>query len=306
MKIIFFGTPKEVIPVLENLTKYGNVTAVVTAPDQKSGRKQLLTPPPVKIFAEKHNMQIFQPENKQSLKSLLLHLTSDLFIVAAYGKIIPPEALSIPTYGAINIHPSLLPQYRGATPIQTALLNGDEKSGVTFIKMDEQMDHGPIIHQIPFTLEKTDTCNWLMQTMFAQAAILLPSLIENYVAGKLTPQPQDENKATYTKIITRQDGYIDLSVLEKLAPLEIRNWKSEIDRKIRAYYPWPTVWTKVKIKNQEIRIKLLPSSVIADKTKQSQTTPFFLQVEGKKPMNFKDFLNGYPALKEKIKELYTE
>jgi methionyl-tRNA formyltransferase len=283
MNIIFFGTPQEVVPVLENLFKHFDVIAVITTPDQKAGRKQLLTPTPVKIFAQTHNITVLQPENNNSLHSLISNLKSDLLIVAAYGKLIPNDVLKLPTHGAINIHPSLLPKYRGPTPIQTALLNGDNTSGITFIKMDEQMDHGPILHQIPFTLEETDTFGWLMQSKFAQAAQILPHVIENYISGKLKPILQDDSQATYTKIITKQDGYIDLS-----NPPD----PEQLDNMIRAYYPWPTVWTKIRIKNQELRIKFLP--------KQQ------LQLEGKNPVALKDFLNGYPEIKEKIEKLFDE
>jgi len=290
MKVIFFGTPKEVVPVLENISKQYDVIAVVTAPDQKAGRKQLLTAPPVKTAAQKLGIPVIQPENNNSLKSSLFNLTSDLYVVAAYGAIISDSILHLPKYGAINIHPSLLPKYRGPTPIQTTLLNGDQTSGVTFIKMDKQMDHGPILHQIPFTLEKTDTFDWLMQSMFAQAAVILPNVIHDFVSGKITPQQQDETKATYTKIITKQDGYIDLSDLETLKPVEIENWKLKNERKIRAYYPWPTVCTKAKINDRETRINFLPQKK--------------LQVEGKNPISLKDFLNGYPYMEKSVGKLY--
>jgi len=280
MKVVFFGTPKEVVPVLENLTKHFDVIAVVTAPDQKSGRKQLLTLSPIKTFAQQHNISILQPENLLNINSQLTTRNPQLFIVAAYGKLIPNEILQIPQYGAINIHPSLLPKYRGSTPIQTALLNGDETSGVTIMKMDEQMDHGPILHQIPFTLEKTDTFEWLMRSTFEQAAQILPLVIENYVAEKIKPQPQEDGKATYTKMITKQDGYIDLSKQETLNSVEI-------DRKIRAYYPWPTVWTKWEMPNGQWKIiKFLPGNK--------------LQVEGKNPVSIEDFFNGYPQMREKF------
>src|SRR5579862_4960577 len=185
MKIVFFGTPQEVVPVLKNLTENFEVSAVVTAPDQKSGRKQLLTPSPIKEFAQKHKLHVLtiQQWNNEAMKQLE-SFKPDLFVVAAYGKIVPNNILKLPKYSAINIHPSLLPKYRGPTPIQTTLLNGDKQSGITFIKMDEQMDHGPILHQIPFTLEETDTFGWLMKNTFAQAAQILPYVIEEYIAGK--------------------------------------------------------------------------------------------------------------------------
>jgi methionyl-tRNA formyltransferase len=296
MNIIFFGTPKEVVPILESLTKHFDVVTVVTAPDQKSGRKQLLSESPVKTFAQTQNIPVITPQqwNNETIEQVQIY-NPDLLVVAAYGKLIPDEVLEIPKFGAINIHPSLLPKYRGSTPIQTTLLNGDQISGITFMKMDKQMDHGSILHQIPFTLESTDTFAWLMQSKFAQAGQVLPHIIEEYVAGKIKPQPQDESKATYTKIITKQDGFIDLEHPPK---------PDQLDRMIRAYYPWPSVWTTIRIKNKEVRIKFLPSSVIASEALQSHTTLYAIQIEGKNPMNINDFLNGYPEMKEKIEKLY--
>lgn len=290
MKIVFFGTPQEVVPILENAIKNFEVVAVVSTPDQKSGRKQLLVSSPVKIFAQTQNIPILTPSQfDNKIIEQLQSYKPDLFIVAAYGRILPKEVLALPQYGAINIHPSLLPKYRGPTPIQTALLNGDETSGVTFIKMDEHLDHGPILHQIPFTLETTDTFGWLLKSMFTQSAYILPYIIEEYTSGKLKAYSQDESKATYTKRITKEDGYIDLAILEKLKPSENKNWKMKIARKIRAYYPWPTIWTKTTVNNREMRIKFLPNQM--------------LQVEGKNPIHVKDFLNGYPTLKGVITKL---
>ncbi len=291
MRIIFFGTPQDVVPVVENLKKNFAVVAIVTTPDQKAGRKQLLTPSPVKQFAEKNQIAVLTPQKFNiETQEQLQHLKPDLFVVAAYGKIIPNNILTIPKHSSINIHPSLLPKYRGPTPIQTTLLHGDKQSGITFMLMDDKMDHGPILHQIPFTLESTDTFGWLMQSKFAQAGQILPHVIEEYLAGNLKPTPQDESQATYTKIITKQDGFIDIPDLENLTSYEIEKGKLEIDRKIRAFYPWPGVWTKVTIKNQEVRIKLLPKQQV--------------QIEGKNPMNVKDFVNGYPEMKEKMQKIF--
>jgi methionyl-tRNA formyltransferase len=282
MKIVFFGTPKEVIPVLENVIKNFTVAAVVTTPDQKSGRKQLLTPSPIKAFAQKQNLPVITPHHfTDEIIQQLQNVKPDLFIVAAYGKIIPEAIIKLPKHGSINIHPSLLPKYRGPTPLQTALLNGESETGITFIKMDAKMDHGAILHHIPFRIEPTDTFDWLMQSTFAQAGTILPHVIERYISGELQPEPQDDSSATYTKIITKEDGYIDFDNPPS---------KEKLDRMIRAYYPWPTTWTKITIKNQEVRIKFLPKEK--------------LQVEGKNPMSIKDFSNGYPEFKDKITKLF--
>jgi methionyl-tRNA formyltransferase len=283
LKVVFFGTPKEIVPVLENLVKHFDVVAVVTAPDKPVGRKQIMTPPPPKVFAGDQNIPVYQPTSLKDATGELKNVDADLYVVAAYGKIIPDQILQIPQYGAINIHPSLLPKYRGPTPIQTTLLDGITDSGITIIKMDEEMDHGPILHQIPFTLSKTDTFDWLMQAMFKQAAILLPQIIQTYVQGTLKPEPQDDTQASYTKILTKEDGKIDL---------ENPPSTEKLDNMIRAFYPWPNVWTITNVHGKETRVKFLPKKHI--------------QMEGKQPVHIKDFINGYPELGHKISKMLPQ
>jgi methionyl-tRNA formyltransferase len=280
MQIVFFGTPDFVIPVLEMLLKKFEVVGVVTAPDAIIGRKKLLTPSPVKTFASEHDIktihipQVLNTDFEKQLQSK----QADLYVVAAYGKIIPKHILEIPRYGAINIHPSLLPKYRGPSPIQSAILNGDKSTGVTIIKMDEKMDHGPILAQKEMSLGETDTFDLLLLRMFIEAAKLLPDTIERYISGSLKSSEQNEDEATYCSILTKEDGFIDME-----NPPDYKT----LDRMIRAYYPWPTVWTRVRIRNQEARImKFLPEGKV--------------QIEGGKPMSIKEFLNGYPELKETL------
>ena len=281
MKIIFFGTPQFVIPILESLMEKHEIVAIVTTPDQKVGRKQTMTPPPVKVFATKHNIPVIQPEKLSESITQLSSLNSQLFIVAAYGKIIPKDILDLPKYGAINIHPSLLPEYRGPTPIQTALKDGKTETGISIMKMDEKMDHGPLLATIPYPITSSDTSATLLETMFAKSAEALPQVIEDYVSGKIQPKKQNDEKATYTNILTKDDGYFDLE-----NPPEA----SVFDCMVRAYYPWPNVWTKVKVKDHDIRVKFLPGKII--------------QMEGKQPVSLRDFINGYPELKESIGKLF--
>ena len=285
MKIIFFGTPSFVVPILENLTKHFDVIAVVTAPDRKSGRKQLLTPSPVKVFAEQHNIQVLQPENNEEMISQLSSLNAQLNVVAAYGKIMPDTVVSAPEYGSINIHPSLLPKYRGASPIQTTILNGDTQSGITYIKMDDKMDHGPILQTIPYEITPTDTTDFLLQAMFKQSAIILPSIIERYVSGEIKPEAQDDAQASYCKQFSKQDGYIDL-----LNPPDAKT----CERMIRAFYPWPTAWTTVRIPGKDQAtskiLKFLPERKV--------------QIEGKQPVTLDEFKRGYPTIAEHIATLF--
>lgn len=283
MKIVFFGTPDFVIPVLTTLIGHYDVVGVVTAPDTMQGRKKVLTPSPVKQYAVDNDIAaIFTLQQFNGAMEQLQALNPDLFVVAAYGKIIPGEILAIPRFGALNIHPSLLPKYRGPSPIQSVLLQGEKETGVSLIKMDEKMDHGPLLVQETVPLSPDDTFATLHVSLFQKATEMLIPTIEGYVNGTIVPEPQNDEDATYCKRITKEDGYF---AIENPPAPEI------LDRMIRAYYPWPTAWTRVRIKNQEVRImKLLPGD--------------FVQLEGKKPVKVKELLNGYPEMKETLDKLF--
>lgn len=284
MKIVFFGTPQFVTPVLEVLLKDFTVIAVVTAPDKKAGRKQLLTSSPIKSFAtgDKLHLPVLTPVtfDKKAVQELKA-TQPDLFVVAAYGYILPPEVLAIPPFGSINIHPSLLPKFRGPTPVPSALLSGDTTTGVTIIKMDDKMDHGPILAMQTYKVHETDTTETLLKHLFKLSAEMLPDVIKQYTSGKSTTQIQDDENATYTKLISKNDGEITVD-----NPPD----KQFLDRMIRAYYPWPTVWSKVTIKGNETRMKLLPGGKV--------------QMEGKNPIAIKDFINGYPEMKDLLNKLF--
>jgi len=278
MKIIFFGTPDFVIPVAESLKDNFNLVAVVTTPDQPVGRKQAITPPQIKNWAQQYNVPVLQPQqfNNETIQQLNT-LLPDLFVVAAYGKIIPQQILDIPKLGAINIHPSKLPQFRGSSPIQATILSGIKNSAITIIKMDEQMDHGPVIKTIPFEINENETFQSLAEKTFRLAAQILPSTIQS----QFNLIDQDHAKATYTKIITKQDGFIDLD--NPPTP-------EQFDRMVRAYYPWPGVWAKLKTENLKLKtIKFLPNNKV--------------QLEGKNPVDMETFFRGYPELKEKFSYL---
>lgn len=280
MRIIFFGTPPFVIPVLEVLRKKFSVIAVVTGPDKKAGRKQLVTPSSIKKYSsdDKVNIPVLTPTKfDEEAITQLKALQPDLFVVAAYGYILPKEVLTIPPFGAINVHPSLLPKFRGPTPVPSALLSGDVVTGVTIIKMDEEMDHGPILSMQSYQIHETDTTETLLTHLFNLSAEMLPDVITNYTNGKIQPETQDESKATYTKLISKADGMIDVA-----NPPD----KKTLDTMIRAYYPWPAVWTTVRSKKQEARIRFLPGGRV--------------QMEGRSPVSIKDFLNGYPEMKTLI------
>ncbi len=203
---------------------------------------------------------------------------ADLAVVAAYGKILTKQELETPKFGCINIHPSLLPIYRGPSPIQQIILNNDKISGFTIIKMDEEIDHGPIIYQDTLELSDSDNFDTLSKKLFLAAAKVLPKIIEDFSAGKITPSTQDHSKATFTKLFTREDGYFDITT-----PPD----SEKLDRMIRAFYPWPGVWTRW---NGKI-VKFLPNPRHSERSEESN---YLLQMEGKKILSRSDFLNGYP------------
>ncbi len=309
MKIVFFGTPDFVVPVLDTLTKNFDVVGVVTAPDSRSGRKHVLTPTPVKKYAEEHDIPVFTELKISNFK--LKIPPSDFFVVAAYGKIIPQAILNIPKYGAVNIHPSLLPKYRGPSPIQAAILGGDGKTGVTIIRMDAEVDHGPIYDREEVVMSGNETFESLAKELFKKAAGRLITLLPAIEDNRVEPQEQDHANATFTNHITKKDGYIDP---ENPPPFE------EIERLIRAYYPWPGAWIRLQMANSEWRIvKLLPalfchserSEESISKTRNggdSSAKPqndkrICLQMEGKNPVSKKDFLNSYPELRDVIERL---
>lgn len=281
LRIVFFGTPAFVLPVLETLDKNFIVVGVVTTHDQKVGRKQILTPTPVKQWAIKNNKSVLIEEELSSLNP-------DLFIVAAFGKIIGKTMLEIPKYGAINIHPSLLPKYRGASPIQSAIFQGDKETGISIIKMDEEMDHGQLLYVKKIFLSNNDNFASLSIKMFQAAADVLPQVIDDFVREKIHPVPQNDAEATFCDHITKHHGYFDID-----PPAGGLLFQEKIDRMIRAYYPWPGVWTKIQMENGEKKIiKFLPEKRI--------------QMEGKNPMSYKEFLNGYPQLKSKIEKIMRQ
>ncbi len=219
-------------------------------------------------------------------------LKPDLVIVASYGKIIPKKILEIPKYDCLNIHPSLLPKYRGPSPIQTTILNGDKKTGVTIILMDEKIDHGPILAQQEWEIPNPKsqipnksqipinkiTYDELNKKLAEFGVKLLIEIIPRWINNEIKPKPQDELKATYTKILKREDGKIDWSKPSQ-----------EIERQIRAFNPWPGAFTFIKHKGKALRIKILE----ADISKENKLIIKKLQPEGKKPMTFEEFQRGY-------------
>jgi len=254
MKFIFFGTPEFAAIILEKLITAGFLpAAVVCNPDRPVGRKKIITPPPTKLVAQKYNIELLQPvsleiENWKLEIKKIKNGIFDFFIVAAYGKILPPEIFKMPRLGTIGVHPSLLPKYRGASPIQSVIINGEEKTGTTLFLLDEKVDHGPILakQELEFPISNFQFSN-LQQRLAELSGDLLVATLPKFLKGEITPLTQDESQVTYTKKFTTEDGYVDL---EKDNPVMI-------ERKIRALNPEPGVWTLSPSKNVSKRIKIL-------------------------------------------------
>jgi methionyl-tRNA formyltransferase len=304
MKIYFFGTPEFSVPSLRALAKdkFFEILKVVTQPD-KEGNRRKVTPPPVKIEAEKLGLKITQPEKiDEELIKEIENNKPDAIIVVAYGEIIPKKLINIPKFGCINIHPSLLPKYRGASPIQETLLNGDKETGVAIMKIDEQLDHGGVfvIKRVP--IEKSEDYTSLSIKLSEIASVMIPFVLKDIANHILTPLPQNDSKATFCKKISKENGKIDFN-----KPAE------KIINKIQALNPWPSTYFELKGK----RIKILKAGIsnkksenkpgtaeiiskdsFAINTKDFQILPIELQIEGKPPAKTKEFLNGYKKLLE--------
>jgi methionyl-tRNA formyltransferase len=290
MNYVFFGTPQFAAIILEKLIKAGLLPQVVVCnPDKPVGRKKIITPPATKLLAQKYNIPILQPESLTDVKSQLSKVNCQFFVVAAYSEIIPKEILEIPRLGAIGVHPSFLPKYRGPSPIQTAILNGDEETGVSLFLMDEKVDHGPILATSHLLLANSDNYETLSKKLAELGAELLIKTLPDFVTGKITPLAQDESQATYTKKFKTEDAYIEPKDLE-IAQQEGGDTAIEIDRKIRALNPEPGTWT---LQNGK-RMKILEAELISGKLRRPDGVgaPTYasalklkkIQFEGKKPI----------------------
>lgn len=311
-KIVFFGTSDFAVPVLEHLQTDGgfSILQVVTQPDRPVGRKHVLTAPAVKRAALALGLTVVQPESVRDHEALshFESLGADAYVVVSYGKILPKKLLDLPRFGGINVHASLLPAYRGASPISAAIRAGDEETGVTVMIMNEKMDEGPILDYARLDISEEDTTATLTHKLSHLGADMIVPTLKAYFAGTLAPQAQDNAKASYSGILTREDGHIDWS---KSA--------TEIERFVRAMQPWPeafTFWTRGD-KKQKLTIKaatILHPTAPCDAAGNASVTCKLadgsfgvncgsgslllktVQLEGKKEMDAKAFLNGYPDI----------
>ncbi|MDQ5957322.1 MAG: methionyl-tRNA formyltransferase [Patescibacteria group bacterium] len=286
LKIIFFGTGPLAESCIYSLY-VNNILPqyIVTQPDKEVGRKQILTPPKIKEWAlskreNGHNIQVLQPS---SLKDIAadnpLLQDYDLAIVASYGKIIPENLLKKPRFGFLNVHPSDLPLYRGPSPIESALLDGEKEIVVSIMKLDKEMDHGPILIKNKIILEELDTAQSLELRSGAIGGDMLSNIIKNYVNGHLIPVEQNHDNATYCKMIEKGEG--EISLTDNI---------EQVKNKWRAFYPWPSLFFFVNHNDKNVRIKISKFNLLADTLDVAieKVIP-----EGKTEMSFEDFKRGY-------------
>ena len=303
-RVVFMGTPEFAVPSLQALISNPSsisIEAVVTQPDKPVGRTSTPQPSPIKQLSIQNNLKVITPEKIKHNTEFIMQLKSlnpDVIVVVAYGKILPQEVLDIPQHGVVNIHASLLPHYRGASPITASILNGDKHTGVTLMKMELEMDTGPIIAKSDnVEIKPDDTTASLTKKLMQVGADLLNQYLIQYLGNNIRPITQDDTQATYVKIIHKEDGKIDW-----------QNSAEMIDRQIRGYNPWPSAYTfwngqRLKILMGQVissanqptgRVWLTEDKFPAISTNQNSVKLLSAQLEGKKPTSGQDFLQGHP------------
>ncbi len=301
MKLVFMGTPDYAVNTLEALISAGhNVAAVFAQPDKPVGRKHIITPPPVKVCAQKHGITVYQPNTLRDGKAdeILKEIAPDVIVVVAYGKILPKEILEIPKYGCVNGHASLLPKYRGASPIQWCIVCGEKETGVTAMLMDEGMDTGDILKTVKTEIGAEETAGELFDRLSGITAELLVKTLADLEKGNITPIKQYEEKASYAPIIKKEMAQLDFE--NKTA--------TEIHNAVRGYYSWPCAYFFLENK----RIKVIKAAVAENTNSKAGTVIksdyslviackdgtavelVTVQPEGSKPMTAKQMLCGRP------------
>lgn len=297
LKILFIGTSNFSVPTIKKIIdKKLNLMAVITQPDRPAGRKKIPSMSPVKNFVKNRGIRILQPEKITDIADEIRLMNPGLIVMVSYGQIIPKEIIEIPKYGCINIHPSILPKYRGSSPIQTAILNGDKQTGVSIMMVDEKMDHGDILKIQRVKIENKNYTE-LHDELSVIGADLLLSVLPSVISQKIKLKKQDDKRATYTKMLVRSDGRIDWS--KKVI---------DIERQIRAFYPWPGTFAvlpdgrNIKVKKASIFKKIgknkdVGKIVVVDKKiiALCGTGSLILEVvqpDGKNEMQASDFILG--------------
>lgn len=299
--IVFMGTPDFAVPALKQLMQQHTVLAVVTQPDRPAGRNRQMQASPVNLAAESAGIPVFQPEKIRRPEAIevLRQWPADLFIVAAFGQILPQTVLDVPRFGSINIHASLLPRWRGAAPIQAVIRAGDVDTGITIMRMDAGLDTGPILTQRAIPLAADETGASLHDKLALMGGDLLIDTLPGYLDATIQPQPQDDALATLAPRIRKEDGRIDWSASA-----------IEIDRQVRAFTPWPgtfTLWGGKLLKivagsaSTDEHSRAVPGTVLNRQGQLAIVTgvglyfPSRLQLEGRAALSATEFANGYPA-----------
>ena len=302
LRLIFMGTPSFAVPALDALLDAGHdIVGVFTQPDRRSGRGRRLSAPPVKEFAESRGLKVLQPASLREDTDAIRRIADpapDAIIVAAYGLFLPEDVLAVPRLGCLNIHPSLLPRHRGPSPVATAILEGDEITGVTIMLLDEGMDTGPILAQQETEISREEPCDTLTMRLFDIGSNLLTTTLDDWRDHSIAPAPQDDASATVTRRLQRTDGQI--------------HWNQtalEIARRVRAFTPWPGTFTAWQGRTLKI-LRALPiddhiespagtaiavnDGSIAVATSQGTLRLIDVQIEGRRASPATDFARGYP------------
>lgn len=297
VRVVFMGTPDFAVPTLKRLIASYKVIGVVTQPDRPAGRGGRVQMPPVKLTALAADIPVFQPEKLRRPEAVhqLRQWDADLYVVAAFGQILPQSVLDIPRFGAINVHASLLPRWRGAAPIQAAIRAGDAETGITIMKMDAGLDTGPILSQRAIPIADDETGQSLHDKLAELGGDLLIDTLPGYLNGTIQPIPQDEARATFAPRIDKDDGRIDWA-----------QSAAQIDRTVRAFTPWPgafTIWDDQLLKilagsclsgGAPVGAVVERGGAVAVGTGDGLFRLERVQLEGRKPTQIDDFVRGHP------------
>lgn len=302
MKVLFMGTPAVAVPVLSALVDEGyDLVEVISQPDRAAGRGRQIAPTPIKEYALNKGLKLLQPSSLNAQSNAQAHIVDlrpDVIVVAAYGRLLPPTLLGTASIGCLNVHPSLLPKYRGPSPVTAAILNGDKSTGTSVIEMSEQMDSGPVVAQATTSIGSGETAGVLTARLFQMAAGLIIELLPKWSSGKIVAKPQDDYAATTTPLLSKEDGRIDWS-----------QSANDIALQIRAYDPWPgtfTYWGNRRLKILE-GVEVSDGRHICDDvgsvvglsndsmgvvTGRGILELVLLQLEGRRSVEIRDFLQG--------------
>ena len=303
LKVVFMGTPAFAVPVLSALLDEGyQIVGVYTQPDRPTGRGKRIVPSPVKTFALEQGIPVFQPRSlrrDEKAREKVETLSPDVIVVAAYGLFLPSDILDLPRLGDLNVHPSLLPRYRGPSPVASAILNGDAITGVTVMRLNQGMDAGPILAQLETPISPEESTNELTMRLFTMGAGLLKKVLPRWERGEIQARPQDESLVSVTKLLSKEDGEMDWS-----------RPAAYLARQVRAYTPWPACFTHWRGK----LIKIIEASALEQGAQPTvfpgEVAPLDeggvgigtgkgilevrqLQIEGRRAVSAREFTQGY-------------